>query len=62
MGTGTLDIIHRCRDAYLSEPVFNDSSGFKTKIWYRKPSDRMHVQPDKQNQHRYFTEEITIYD
>ena len=33
MGTGTLDMIHRCRDADLPEPEFTDSSGFKTTIW-----------------------------
>ena len=37
MGTGTLDMIRRCRDADLPEPEFNDSSGFKTTIW-RAPS------------------------
>ncbi len=39
MGTGTLDMIRRCRDAGLPEPEFNDSSGFKTTIWRAKPSD-----------------------
>ena len=38
MGTGTLDMIRRCRDAGLPEPEFNDSSGFKTTIWRAKPS------------------------
>ena len=33
MGTGTLDMIHRCRDAGLPEPEFTDSGGFKTTIW-----------------------------
>ena len=33
MGTGTLDIIHRCSDAGLPEPEFTDSSGFKITIW-----------------------------
>ena len=38
MGTGTLDMIHRCSDAGLPEPEFNDSSGFQTTIWRAKPS------------------------
>ena len=38
MGTGTLDMIRRCRDAGLPEPEFDDSSGFKTTIWRAKPS------------------------
>ena len=33
MGTGTLDMIHRCRDAGLREPEFTDSGGFKITIW-----------------------------
>ena len=37
MGTGTLDMIRRCRDAGLPEPEFTDSSGFKTIIWRAKP-------------------------
>lgn len=36
MGTGTLDMIRRCRDAGLPEPEFTDSSGFKTIIWRAK--------------------------
>ena len=37
MGTGTLDMIRRCRDAGLPEPEFTDSGGFKTIIWRAKP-------------------------
>ncbi len=39
MGTGTLDMIHRCNDADLPEPEFNDNSGFKTTIWRAKPAE-----------------------
>ena len=46
MGTGTLDMIRRCRDAGLSEPDFTDSGGFKTTIWRAKPPDRITVQPE----------------
>ena len=37
MGTGTLDMIRRCRDAGLPEPEFTDSSGFKITIWRATP-------------------------
>lgn len=33
MGTRTVDMIRRCRDAGLPEPEFNDSGGFKITIW-----------------------------
>lgn len=46
MGTGTLDMIRRCRDAGLREPEFTDSSGFKTTIWRGKPPDQIKVQPE----------------
>ena len=46
MGTGTLDIIRRCRDAGLPEPEFTDSSGFKTTIWRAKPPEQIKVQPE----------------
>ena len=46
MGTGTLDMIRRCRDANLSEPEFTDSSGFKTTIWRAKPPEQIEVQPE----------------
>ncbi len=46
MGTGTLDMIRRCRDANLREPEFTDSSGFKTTIWRAKPPERIEVQPE----------------
>ena len=46
MGTGTLDMIRRCRDAGLSEPEFTDSRGFKTTIWRAKPPERIEVQPE----------------
>ena len=46
MGTGTLDIIRRCKDAGLSEPEFTDSGGFKTTIWRAKPPERINVQPE----------------
>ena len=45
MGTGTLDMIRRCRDAGLSEPEFTDSGGFKTTIWRAKPPEQIEVQP-----------------
>ena len=46
MGTGTLDMIRRCRDANLREPEFTDSGGFKTTIWRAKPPERIEVQPE----------------
>jgi predicted HTH transcriptional regulator len=46
MGTGTLDMIHRCRDAGLPEPEFTDSSGFKITIWRNKPPEQNQVQPE----------------
>lgn len=46
MGTGTLDIIRRCRDAKLREPEFTDSSSFKTTIWRAKPPERIEVQSE----------------
>ncbi len=46
MGTGTLDMIRRCRDAGLPEPEFNDSSGFKITIWRAKPTEQIQVQPE----------------
>jgi len=46
MGTGTLDMIHRCSDAGLPEPEFTDSGGFKTTIWRAKPTERINVQPE----------------
>ena len=46
MGTGTLDMIRRCRDAGLSEPEFTDSSGFKTTIWRATPPEQIKVQPE----------------
>ena len=46
MGTGTLDMIRRCRDAGLREPEFTDSSGFKTTIWRAKPTEQIKVQPE----------------
>ena len=45
MGTGTLDMIHRCSDAGLPEPEFTDSGGFKTTIWRAKPPEQIKVQP-----------------
>ena len=45
MGTGTLDMISRCRDAGLPEPEFTDSSGFKTTIWRGTPPWQIKVQP-----------------
>ena len=44
MGSGTLDMIRRCRDVGLSEPEFDDSSGFKTTIWRAKPPEQNQVQ------------------
>ncbi len=46
MGTGTLDMIHRCSDAGLPEPEFTDSGGFKTTIWRAKPPEQIEVQPE----------------
>ncbi len=46
MGTGTLDMIRRCRDAGLPEPEFTDSGGFKTTIWRATPTKKIKVQPD----------------
>ena len=46
MGTGTLDMIRRCREARLPEPEFTDIGGFKTTIWRAKPSEQIKVQPE----------------
>ena len=46
MGTGTLDMIRRCRDANLREPEFTDSSGFKITIWRATPPEQIKVQPE----------------
>ena len=46
LGTGTLDMIRRCREANLREPEFSDSSGFKITIWRAKPPERIVVQPE----------------
>lgn len=46
MGTGTLDMIHRCSDAGLPEPEFTDSGGFKITIWRNKPPEQIQVQPE----------------
>ena len=46
MGTGTLDMIRRCKDADLSEPEFTDSGGFKTTIWRGKPPEHIKIQPE----------------
>ena len=46
MGTGTLDMIHRCSDAGLPEPEFTDIGGFKTTIWRAKPPEQIEVQPE----------------
>ncbi len=45
MGTGTLDMIRRCRDAGLPEPEFDDSGGFKTTIWRASETEIM-VKPE----------------
>ena len=45
MGTGTLDMIRRCRDAGLLEPEFTDSGGFKATIWRATPPEQIKVQP-----------------
>ena len=46
IGTGTLDMIRRCKDAGLREPEFTDSSGFKTTIWRGKLPEQIKVQPE----------------
>ena len=46
LGTGTVDMIRRCREAGLREPEFSDISGFKTTIWRGKPPERIEVQPE----------------
>ena len=46
MGTGTLDMIHRCREARLPEPEFTDIGGFKTTIWRAKPPEQIEIQPE----------------
>ena len=48
MGTGTLDMIRRCRDAGLPEPEFDDSSGFKVTIWRANPKGQLESQPESQ--------------
>ena len=45
MGTGTLDMIRRCKDTGLLEPEFTDSGGFKTTIWRAKPTEQIKGQP-----------------
>ena len=40
LGTGTGDMIHRCRNAGLKEPEFTISDGFELTIW-RVPSAKM---------------------
>ncbi len=45
MGTGTLDIIRRCKGAGLPEPEFTDSGGFKITIWRAKPTGQIKRQP-----------------
>ena len=46
MGTGTLDMIHRCRDAGLPEPEFTISGGFKTTIWRATPPEQIKLPPE----------------
>lgn len=46
MVTGTLDMIHRCSEAGLPGPEFDDSSGFKITIWRAKPTEKIQVQPE----------------
>ncbi len=46
IGTGTLDMIHRCRGAGLPEPEFTISGGFKTTIWRDTPPDQGKLQPE----------------
>ena len=46
LGTGTVDMIRRCREAGLREPEFSDISGFKTTIWRGKPPKQIKVQPE----------------
>ena len=46
MGTGTLDMIRRCRGAGLPEPEFAISGGFKTTIWRAIPPEQVKVQPE----------------
>ena len=40
MGTGTLDMIARCREVGLSEPEFEVTQGFVTRIWRKVPKRR----------------------
>ena len=46
MGTGTLDMIRRCREAGLPEPEFTISGGFKTTIWRATPPEPIKEQPE----------------
>ncbi len=39
MGTGTGDMIRRCREVRLREPEFSISDGFKATIWRKKLQD-----------------------
>ena len=48
MGTGTLDMIHRCSDAGLPEPEFTDTGGFKITIWRTTYSEQPESQPESQ--------------
>jgi len=47
MGTGTGDMIRRCREVGLPEPQFTVSDGFVTTIW-RKAGQVTAVQPESQ--------------
>lgn len=45
MGTGTGDMIRRCREVGLPEPEFSISDGFKTTIWRKSSSMTGQVDP-----------------
>lgn len=47
MGTGTRDMIRRCREAELAEPVFAVEDGFVTTIWRKTGAES---QPESMEQ------------
>jgi len=46
MGTGTGDMIRRCREAGLAEPAFSVSDGFTTTLWRKVVASTPEVTPE----------------
>ena len=51
MGTGTRDMIRRCREAGLAEPTFAVEDGFVTTLW-RKTAEVVTAQPESRPESR----------